>query len=247
MPFYQLLGAKHYQCIDINGEHNAIPHDLNSAFTDTSLHGAFDLVTDHGNNEHVFNIAETYRTMHNLCKADGIMVSMQAVFGGNGYYNFDPPFFEAMAAANNYRILFSSYFLTLKRTHISDEEVRSQPPGPVYGYGNDQYHIPLSKDLLDTVNWGKDGMKLGICYVFQKLSHDDFKFAYQGELDTQTQQHDGYRLQYLPIPPSRTYIPLRGSALYDFAGTSFRVLVRLNLHLIRRLITLARLRMRLGR
>jgi hypothetical protein len=28
-PFYQLLGASSYSCIDLNGEHGAIKHDLN--------------------------------------------------------------------------------------------------------------------------------------------------------------------------------------------------------------------------
>ena len=78
---YELLGAKEYRCIDLNGEHESVPHDLNLPFTDSSLCGHFDLVSDHGANEHVFNIAEAYRTTHRLCKPGGIIVIIQALYG----------------------------------------------------------------------------------------------------------------------------------------------------------------------
>ena len=34
----------------------------------------YDLVTDFGNNEHAFNIAEAYKTTHKLCKKDGLIL-----------------------------------------------------------------------------------------------------------------------------------------------------------------------------
>ena len=64
--FYELLGAKEYAAIDMNGEHHSVPHDLNTPMTDESMLGKFDLVTDHCANSHVFNTAEAYRTIHRL-------------------------------------------------------------------------------------------------------------------------------------------------------------------------------------
>ena len=130
--FYELLGTKHYQSIDANQDFGAIPHDLNLPFTDETLYNQFDLLTDHGTNEHVFNIAEAFRTMHRLCKPGGIIVIMQAVYGGNGYYNFDLSFFEGMAADNNYRILFSLYTVFTLASK-----------------GGKQFHIPMSRDLIN--------------------------------------------------------------------------------------------------
>ena len=69
-PFYEMLGIEKYSCIDMNAYHEAILLDLNQPLEDKSLYGKFDLVTDHGTNEHVFNVAETYRTMHRLAKPD---------------------------------------------------------------------------------------------------------------------------------------------------------------------------------
>lgn len=210
--FYGLLGADEYRCIDLNKVYGAIPHDLNAPFTDASLYERFDLVTDHGTNEHVFNVAETYRTMHRLCKPGGLIVICQNTYGGNGYFNFDLSFFEGMAAANGYGILFSSFFVTLDRKYLSTEEVRGLPAALGDSYGVDQLHVPLSNELLDVMRWSKDSTSLGICYVFQKRAGGDFRYAYQGELLARVEGHLGFQLQFLPEPPSRSYVPVRGLA-----------------------------------
>lgn len=242
--FYQLLGINEYRCIDLNRVHGAISHDLNLPFDDSSLHGHFGLVTDHGTNEHVFNIAETYRTMHRLCRPGGIMVIVQCVYGGNGFYNFDGYFFEGMAAANNYRILFSSFVVDSFQASLSREERRWENPvtrvweNPIWerALRHDQFHIPLSYDLLTSFNWSKDSTSLGICYAFQKQSDADFQYAYQGEYQAQVQGHSGYQLQFLPDLPSRIYVPLFGHSKEGWKQdvletTSGKTLVR---HLLRR-------------
>jgi hypothetical protein len=197
-PFYELLGIKKYSCIDMDTVHGAIPIDLNFPLMDTALYGQYDLVTDHGCCEHVFNIAEAYRTMHRLCKSQGIMVISQSVTNTNGYYLFDLSFFEGIAAANNYKILFSSYDVYLKT--FTDAGSNIQLP------------IPLSRELLDVI----DGSKItgiGITYVLQKQSDADFRYPYQDNYLSQSQGNYGYALQFLPVPPSRTYLPLRKNLL----------------------------------
>ena len=101
--FYKLLGAQEYACIDMGGMHNAVPHDLNTPLGDESLAGRYDMVTDHCSNSHVFNVGESYRTIHRLCKPGGLITLMTPVYGSNGYFNFDVSFYEGMAAANGYR------------------------------------------------------------------------------------------------------------------------------------------------
>ena len=66
----------------MNKQHGSIPQDFNLPLEDTSLYSQFDLVTDHGACEHAFNIAETYRTMHRLCKPKGLIVIAQSLWGG---------------------------------------------------------------------------------------------------------------------------------------------------------------------
>ena len=246
--FYRLLGFNDYQCIDLDKEHGAIAHDLNLPFTDSSYHGQYDLVTDYGNNEHIFNITESYRTMHRLCKRGGMILISQMTHGANGYYNFDLAFFEGMAAANNYRILFCSYVVTLYTRYLSEDEIRELPSNIENIHRSVEYHIPLSQDLLDVVNWSRDRASLGICYVFEKLSDDDFKYPYQGEYQTQAQGNPdgnhGYQFQFLPVPPSRTYVPVRGLPGGDarqglLESVGIKTMAR---HLVRRVLRRVRLR-----
>ena len=203
-PFFELLGVKNYSCVDMNNENGAISIDLNFPLKDTALYGQYDLVTDHGCCEHVFNVSEAYRTMHRLCKSQGIMVISQSVSNPNGYYLFDLSFFEGIAAANNYKVLLSSYVVSLKENGI-------------------QLPIPLSRELLDALDWSKISA-IGITYVLQKQSDADFQLPYQKNYPSQSQDHFDYVHRFLPDPPSCTYLPIRDNPLdavpvKDFAKT----------------------------
>ena len=55
---WKAIGINDYECIDVDGENNAIIHDLNKPFEDKSKFNKFDIVTDFGSCEHVFNISE---------------------------------------------------------------------------------------------------------------------------------------------------------------------------------------------
>ena len=54
--------------------HKFIKIDLNYPIEDQTKFEKYDLVTDFGNNEHPFNIVESYKTMHKLCKKKWIYV-----------------------------------------------------------------------------------------------------------------------------------------------------------------------------
>ena len=109
---WKMLGFELAECSDVNTLHSPIFLNLNEPLNNKDLEGKYDLVTDVGNNEHPFNAGEAYRTMHRLCKKDGLLFIHQNIFGGNGFYNMDISFFECMAAVNNYEIL-TSYFILL--------------------------------------------------------------------------------------------------------------------------------------
>ena len=103
---YEILtDLKLYKSIDLNGLYDSIKHDLNHSFTDEQYLNKFDLVTDFGSCEHVFNIAEAYKTMHKLTKINGLMIVSQNLYNGNGYFNFDEGFVRGIAASNNYDII----------------------------------------------------------------------------------------------------------------------------------------------
>ncbi len=218
-PFFKLLGFSDYASIDLNQEHGSVGLDLNYPLEDRSLFCKYDLVTDHGCNEHAFNIAEAYRTMHRLCRSGGLIVIDQGVWHGNGYYLFDLSFFEGIAAANYYKVLFSGYVVSLKSTTQNGSNL--------------QFHIPLSRDLLDAVDLTKV-LSIGISYVFQKQSDADFKYPYQGSYLSHREGISGYALQFFPDPPARTYVPIAPSGSASHAISSVSALRRIARKIIHR-------------
>jgi SAM-dependent methyltransferase len=189
--FYQFLGIKEYVSIDMNKEHGSISLDFNLPLEDTSLYPQFDLVTDYGACEHAFNIAETYRTMHRLCKPKGLIVIAQSLWGGNGYFLYDESFFDGIAAANNYKIIFNSYVIA----------TGSKTPN-----GSDnQFHIPLNRDLLKTFDLSN--ANIGVYVVLQKQDKSDFKFPYQGQYLAKKQGHFGFNRIYHQNPLSSSFLP----------------------------------------
>lgn len=92
--------------IDMNGTPAAFRIDLNEDFRD-GWTGNFDVVINHGTAEHIFNIGQVFRTMHDHCEAGGLMVH-DAPFTGwldHGFYNLHPTLFYDLAAANNYEVV----------------------------------------------------------------------------------------------------------------------------------------------
>lgn len=188
--FYKDIGINDYTSIDLNGELNSIPLDLNNELTDKSLFNKFDLVTDFGSAEHVFNISECYKTIHKMAKVNGIIIICQTVFKGNGYFYFDRSFLEGIAAANKYKILYSGYNI---RTGTKTKA------GSVK-----QFRIPLIEDMIKIL---KDYDSLGIDMVLQKTEDSEFKFPYQDQLFMLKHGNTGFNRVYNRDDLSISYIP----------------------------------------
>lgn len=102
--FYSELGAKRYVSIDGNGR-GTVTWDLNLKWKGKS--GVYDLVTDFGTGEHIFNQAQVWRTLHVLCKPMGYIVFDRPASGypGHCYYLSQKCLFEDIARANNYKVV----------------------------------------------------------------------------------------------------------------------------------------------
>jgi hypothetical protein len=220
--FYESLGIKEYQCMDMNGDYGAIVHDLNKPFEDRSKFNKFDIVTDHGSCEHVFNIAECYRTMHNLTKLGGYIIVAQAIWKGNGYFKFDESFFEGIAAANNYKIIFNSYEIS------SGEKTKNG--------SHLQFHIPRNRELFNVLDFSKlEG--LGIYGVLQKTKEDEFKIPYQGKFMKEVYNiSGGFNRFYSKEPMGYTYVP---SSTLEVEAAPFRFLIKALIIKIRKIIRIS--------
>ena len=136
---------------------NVYEVDLNNSLNNKSLRNKYDLVTDFGNNEHVFNVAEAFKTTHELCKENGLIWIMQNLFGGNGLYNFDLSYFELIAAANEYQIEDS--FMIINK--------------------NGKHDLTQINSKVFETNFNQI-KEVKVSYLFRKRNLNKFKFPYQG-------------------------------------------------------------------
>ena len=213
-PFYNALGLSEYTCIDVNQEHGAIGHDLNLPFLDKSKYNNFDVVTDFGSCEHVFNVVEAYKTMHNLLKPKGYFIVAQGVLKGNGYFLFDNSFFSGFAAANNYKIISSSYIVLTKAKSENESDLH--------------YHIPLSRDLFDVLDFSKLD-NVAIYMVMQKQEDKEFVIPYQHSIMSNKYNFAGYNRMYHQDPISYSYLPEQKNEMrhYAFKNLLLEVLKRI--------------------
>lgn len=157
--FYGWLGIKKYASIDSNGKKNSLIFDLNEDLgIKYNFNQEYDLVTNHGTIEHIFNQYACFKNMHDLTKNDGYMLHWLP-FGGHinhCFFNYHPQFFIDLALANNYNI--EGIWLDI----------------------NDSLLIPYSKEAL--ANLKKSGLNdAGIFCLFKKTRRQPFKTPFQGK------------------------------------------------------------------
>lgn len=126
--FYEYLGMS-YVCIDLNGEYGALQLDLNTA----AWHGdhQFDVVTNHGTSEHIFNQENCFRIIHDLTKPGGLMIHVIPTRGyhRHGFFTVSSLLFEELERANGYAVVVryeeadrSGSLLVAALTRTSDAE-----------------------------------------------------------------------------------------------------------------------------
>lgn len=102
--WYERLGCGSYASLDLNGNGT---HKIDLNFPIPYDIGEFDLVTDFGTGEHLFNQAQVFITLHNLCKSCGFIVIDRPMdsFRDHGFYNIQPTLIEDLAYVNGYELM----------------------------------------------------------------------------------------------------------------------------------------------
>lgn len=112
---YDSISCKSYNCIDIDGAHGSFNFDLNYHLEDKyNFTNKYDIVTNLGTSEHIFNQYSCFENLHNLCKTDGFIIISLPIQGYSNhcFFNYHPTFFEHLADANKYEILYLDYAIT---------------------------------------------------------------------------------------------------------------------------------------
>lgn len=103
--YYEMvLGCGRYESIDGNNR-GTICADLNRPLDPHP--GQFDLVTDFGTGEHVFNQYQVFKTLHDLTRKGGYIVFDRPTQGYpvHCYWNANECVWHDVAHANNYAVL----------------------------------------------------------------------------------------------------------------------------------------------
>jgi hypothetical protein len=153
-----LFSPAHIVSVDFNGSPASLRLDLNAPLP---LNEQFDVVINHGTAEHVFNIGQVFKTMHDRTLAGGLMIH-DAPFTGwvdHGFYCLQPTLFYDLAAANCYEIV-----------QVSIYEIKSQK----------MLRVNRREDvwLLSECNQIPNNAMLFV--IYRKIAEQDFKLPLQG-------------------------------------------------------------------
>ena len=132
LDFMSTLGFVNYTSIDMSAQWGALRFDLNTVKHPHLGYKTFDVVTNLGTIEHVFNTANCFQLMHELTAVGGVMLhvgpvgSRQPGWDEHGFYLLSHNLFRDLARANKYDVLCqysvehrdgSLFFAALKRTN----------------------------------------------------------------------------------------------------------------------------------
>jgi hypothetical protein len=105
---YQLFGVSDYKSLDYFDSRADYSFDLNLVCTPLDK---FDIITNFGTAEHLFNIAASFESIHNMLPVSGVSLHILPAFGdiNHGFYNIHPILYLKMAQANHYEIVDFTY------------------------------------------------------------------------------------------------------------------------------------------
>lgn len=177
--FYEFHGLE-YLALDANESMGAKIWDLNDAGAGYKF-GQFDLVTNNGTSEHVFDQCAVFMNVHGLCKEGGYMVHVLPFVPwlNHGFFNYNPIFFRDLARANEYAI---------EEAMICTREGDEVPLDETWAY-REKRPVQLAEHVQ------KMPRDVFCAFVFKKVVAQPFRKPYQGKY-VETIQDDRMKAAY---------------------------------------------------
>lgn len=107
--YRKFFGTSECVSIDMGGTPESLRIDLNGDFDPIPLgRQFFTTVINHGTAEHIFNIGQVFRTMHDHCAVGGLMIHESPFTGwiDHGFYTIQPTAYFDLCAANGYQLVY---------------------------------------------------------------------------------------------------------------------------------------------
>ena len=143
------------QAVDFDGTEAAHRMDLNQPI---SLDRRFNVVFNHGTAEHIFNIAQVFKTVHDYTLPNGLMIHESPFTGwiDHGFYALQPTLFFDLAECNNY-VIIGMFVEDLTDKRLFQIQNRDAVPELVRS-GT----LPANSQLLTVLRRGPDEPPFGL-------------------------------------------------------------------------------------
>ena len=161
--FYESVGYEIYIALDVNEDKHAKIADLN--YIQDSI-TTYDLVTNNGTGEHIFDQRSIYENAHNLSHKWMVHVMPMIPWINHGFFNYNPILYRDLAAANLYK---SEVFIANRwgeRVDLPEEELYREKRPQIL----EQACGELSK---------RGGVF--VCAIFEKTHSNKFELPFQGK------------------------------------------------------------------
>lgn len=173
--FYRSRGYTTYKCIDVNSKYGALMMDINKDLRKVyQFDETFELVTNNGTGEHLFNQYMVFKNIHQLCVVGGLMLHVMPFVNwmNHGFYNFHPILYVDLALANGYDLkglLLANRWG--KATNIKD---------PVYW--REPKQSPAIRDAVRHIqNNDRNEHNVMVVAILKKCHDDEFRMPIQGK------------------------------------------------------------------
>lgn len=180
--FYAQLGIADYTSIDINSYNGSIIADLN---VEHEWETQYDVVTNNGTSEHIFNQHAVFVNMRRLCRVGGVMIhSLPTSYFDHGFYNYNPNLFFSVAKTNCDEYLFGHI------THVNGSpDIKTFP--------QDWLELPTTerRRWLETNNLSKSNMN--VVFASIKTNNEDFKMPIQHAMYADAFESSELRKKYV--------------------------------------------------
>lgn len=157
--WHTFLGPASISAIDFAGSAIAQRLDLNLPI---NLGQRFDIVHNAVTLEHVFDIAQAFRNLHNLTRPGGVMIHHAPFVGwvDHGFYALQPTLFWDLAEANGYHVAVMAY------AEVKPPRLES---------------LPTREAVLEMAKAGRIGRNANLAAVLQRPHNEEpFRVPLQG-------------------------------------------------------------------
>lgn len=182
--FYKQIGIDYYASIDVNSYNKSIIADLNEEYQWGAM---YNLVTNNGTSEHIFNQKALFVNMRRLCKKGGVMVNCLPVnYFDHGFYNYNPNLFFSIAKQNNDQYLFG--YIT---------NANGEDPLSVKEFPSNWLELPNNTRRTWLKNLDVSQQDAMIVFASQKTNSDDFKMPIQHSMYENALETENLKNKYV--------------------------------------------------